>query len=714
MSEQAPAYRENQIYRELTGIVGLNSFIGNNSSARLQMFASHLTQMPVISGAEVRRIQTGMEREYGKYTFNKKVEESIEVIEVVNRYQRSIGKDDIRVNPQTIVIYENVATREIGILDLPTFCTNHQYFGFDYKTRPAAEKLSKNTFIGGKSAQNPDGTVLLDSPSIDDNGNYMFGVNANVAMCTMPGVAEDGVVISRDFLPKLGITVYHTRVVEFGGKRFPRNLYGDENNYKPFPDIGEKIRPDGLLAALCSYDDLTAVIEQNRRDSMNPDFFFDKLVYADGADGEVVDIRVMRDPFSNQPRVPEGMDDSLMKYENARRRFYGKLLSTYNQLRRQRGEALEISREYHRLLVEAIAVLDDNEKQKVDKLYRANPLDDWRIEFVIKYKRIPSRGFKLTGVSGDKGVICHIAEPHEMPVDEQGNRADMVFDPNSTISRMNVGRVYEQYINASARDTAKNIRHRLGYREGQRIVFEQLYDHDPALIAAVWDYLKGFYRIVSPVRMGRWADSLDERRIYQHLMHVVNDGIYIYLPAENEAENIQIVEQLEQNYRPVYGPITYIGNSGIKRTTKRPVRIGPMYVLLLEKTGDDWTAVSSGKFQSYGVLSPVTNADKYSQPTTPQSTRVLGESEVRILETNTEAGTSAEMLDRNNNPQVHEMIVENILLAPQPTNIDHVVDRTKIPYGGSKPLQLVKHLAQCAGWEFAYRPHDPTKNIFNK
>jgi len=44
-----------------------------------------------------------------------------------------------------------------------------------------------------------------------------------------------------------------------------------------------------------------------------------------------------------------------------------------------------------------------------------------------------------------------------MPVDELGNRADIITDNYATISRMNLGRSYEMYLGSVSRDN----RHRL-------------------------------------------------------------------------------------------------------------------------------------------------------------------------------------------------------------------------------------------------------------
>jgi len=158
----------------------------------------------------------------------------------------------------------------------------------------------------------------------------------------------------------------------------------------------------------------------------------------------------------------------------------------------------------------------------------------------------------------------------------------------------------------------------------------------------------------------------------------------------------------------VYGPVSYIGTSGTRVTTKVPVRIGSMYIIMLEKTGDDWTAVSSGKLQHFGVLSQVTNNDKFSQPSRNQAIRAWGESECRILTSYCGSKIAADILDRNNNPASHLNMIESILNADKPTNIQCAVDRVKNPIGLSKPLMLVRHMTMISGYAFQYKPHQST------
>lgn len=689
-----------QIHREFLGVCGLIPWVDHDSSSRVQMFSSHIGQTLVIKGATERYCQTGMEREYAKYTFSTKMPVDAQVIKVIERYRPTLGKDAIRENPQTIVIYEEEQSKRIGVLSLTRYCSYHQYFGFEYRNKPARSKLVPGEYIKA-------GTVLQDSPAVTDDGGYKYGIEANIAFMTHPAVSEDGVWVSRDFLPKLAFKTYETRVVEFSGRRIPLNLYGDATTYKPFPDIGDVIREDGLLMALRPYDENLAGAEMSVNDLQKPDPIFDKLVYAGGPGGRVVDIRVHHDRDNPQASTPMGMEQQAQKYDEARRYFYQEIYNEYLRLRRLRGEALVLTPEFNRLVIEAISVVGTpKDGKRIVKLYRQAPLDDWRVEFVIEYEITPTIGFKLTDTHGGKGVICHISDPEDMPVDADGNRADLVMDPNSIVSRMNLGRPYEQYTNAARRDVAKRIRTELGIAKDDLQVLSKLTkleaSNDPALTWA-WDYLLGFYKIVTPATFV-WMTSGEYRATRsEHLAAVIQKDIFLYMPPDSGVDSVEMVMELEKYYRPTYGPVTYRGNSGRLITTKKSVRIGSVYIILLEKIGDDWTAVSSGKLQTFGMLAQVTNSDKYSAPSRTQAIRALGEAELRIYQSYAGPQITADIHDRNNNPATHAEIVRTLLEADRPTNITSVVDRNKIPLGSSKPLQLVKHIAECGGWRFHYQ-----------
>lgn len=382
----------NQLRPDLLNVCALNPWPGNDSSSRVQMFSSHLGQKLVIAGATERLCQTGMESEFAKYTLSVKMPVDGRIIKVIDRHRKTIGIDSIDENPETIVIYEDEKTKEVGIITISKHCSFHQYLGFEYNAQPAINKLVPGQFIAKD-------TVFLDSPAVTDDGGYKYGIEMNMAFMSHPAVSEDGILISEDVLHKFNFKTYESRTVEWGARNFPLNLYGTVDNFKPFPDIGEYIRDDGILVMLRNGDKNLAPAEQSIYDLMEPDFIFDKAIYVNGPNGKIVDIRIYHEENAISS-TPFGMDKQVSKYDRARRVFYNELLTEWRRLKTARGDSLVVTPDFNRLIVEALAMMDDSTTQKISKLYRRAPLDDYRIEFVIEYTITPTIGFKLTDCHG--------------------------------------------------------------------------------------------------------------------------------------------------------------------------------------------------------------------------------------------------------------------------------------------------------------------------
>lgn len=274
-----------------------------------------------------------------------------------------------------------------------------------------------------------------------------------------------------------------------------------------------------------------------------------------------------------------------------------------------------------------------------------------------------------------------------MPVDQWGKRADIIMDGDSTIKRMNVGRVYEQYVNAVGELIHRRLKTMVDAKAPE---------------SEVWSYLTEYYRTASPM-MGELVDEkltpFSDKRA-SHIQSVYKEGIYLWLPANSPTVGDQQIEDLRSKYPVPKGKVTYIGESGVPCTTHSDILIGSMYIILLEKTGSDWAAVSSAKRQHFGLLAKLTNADKYSLPWREQPVRFLGESEVRLLAAVIGPQITADLLEIPNSPAASKAIVKAILKAHKPTDIDHVINRKDVPRGISRSVMFVKHILACAGFEF--------------
>ncbi|MBE0438177.1 MAG: hypothetical protein IBX57_00225 [Gammaproteobacteria bacterium] len=289
-----------------------------------------------------------------------------------------------------------------------------------------------------------------------------------------------------------------------------------------------------------------------------------------------------------------------------------------------------------------------------------------------------------------KGVIVGVWPDEKMPVDRNGNRAEIIMDGDATIKRMNIGRLYEQWLNACSRDVTNRVRdmvendHKNGWQQA-------------------YDYLLGYYEICSP-RMRALFDKYPKPK--QHVEEILKDGVYLWLPTDNPRDSMEAIKMLKDGpYAPTFGPVTYA--EGV--VTDRNVLIGSLYIMLLEKTGSDWSGVSSAKLQHFGIPARVSNSDKYSSPGRNQPVRILGESEVRLLNSVIGSDTTVDMLDQSNSPTTHKYIVNKILRSDQPTNIDVMVDRKEVPLGNARSNLFVKHIMECGGVKFVREIDDPIR-----
>lgn len=402
-------FEENQLHQEVLNVMSMSPFNNTISGSRQQMYgASHITQTLVIKGSTPRRIQTGAEQEYGKATFCTRAEHDCEVLQKFRLYEPSAqDANGIKRNPMTALIVETIGAnperpdeREIDVIYLTDYMSMHQYFGYPLKSKDFVAGLRKGSMIKA-------GTVLQDSPNKHADGNYCVGRELNTVLASFDAVAEDGVILSEEAVPWFEITKFERRTVSWGTTHYPINLYGDENNYKPFPDIGDYVREDGLLMALRSYDGNFSAVEMSKVNLRKVSYTHDKLFYAPSGRGKVVDIRVRHDATQNAVS-PAICNTQAAKYDESARQFHQNVYEFHSQVLKKRyGDQLKMTPRYRQLVRAAYAVMQERaprqrgqDTERVQKIYRGSPMDDYTIEFTIEYKSLPKVGNKITDCFG--------------------------------------------------------------------------------------------------------------------------------------------------------------------------------------------------------------------------------------------------------------------------------------------------------------------------
>lgn len=705
---------------ELYGIAALNPWINYISPGRSQMFAaSHLAQAITTAARNEPYFQSGLEFEYGKGTFCIRMPVRGAVRHIIDRYPVTDNAESIRENPEQIIVYEDTRTKQLGILQIPRFHSVHTHFGNNYVHTKELLNLRPGDII-------EPGTILADSPSKMSTGNYAYIVELKTAFIGHPATADDGVVVCKDILHKLAFKRFERRVVEWGERTFPIGFYTDPNNpeiNKIFPDIGEKVGRDGMLMAFRTFDERLAPVDININALRCVDHAHDDRVFARGGGGIVRDI-IITTNFDISKGL-SGINEQCRKYIDARQAYCRRMVEVYREFKRHTPKA-PITREFHMELVRCMIELQTDNNQRYNKLYRKSQLDHFRVEFVIEYDVVPNLGYKITGNSGDKGVICYLAERHEMPVDVNGVSADIIMGPEARTNRMNISGLFNHYFAAVAYEVRMRMLREAGmpFRESTSVIYavqseankrneafikhnmerevRDMFRRNRELFDRVWEHAAVYYRCVSQITAFMYDSQPNNHELrIKNMTNILADMFYTPMPMEYMIPAMDSVDLCEEFIKPTKAPLRYKGYSGLEAETE-PTMIGSLPIILLEKTADDWSSVGSPKVQHFGFPAQISKSDKYSESGRRSPVKAVGETEKRIIIAYCGARTAVEIADRNNNPATHAVINRRLLTAEHPTNIEMIVDRQKNPYGKHKAILMFTHVLSCIGLGLEY------------
>lgn len=700
---------ENQLHVELMGLaVNMLPWSGNASPSRMIMLGSQISQNLVTAALTRNRYFTGVEFEYAKYTFAIRAAADFEIMGIIPKYQVGVSRRSVKENPSTIYIVKNLKTGEYDYLDLVKYCSHHNNFGWRYQIN---KDLVSRLYVGGAIRK---GEILADSPAVSPEGIYRYSRLTNVAAISDWRCTEDGFLASNEWLEENRTTGFLSLDIIPPKDHYWLNLYGTEDTYKPFPGPGDAIREDGLVAALRKHSKILGAIDLTPRGLMEVDYHFDKKYYLEAGahNPRVIDLDVFdgtRDgKIMNPIPTEEGTDyqDELDRYWERNREYQAKLLNCYSDLvDMNRGRDPRISKGLSSLLRTAkMTLLPPYDTKRIDVKRKWNPprkvefnrrgtiLNNHHVKIRIMYDIIPDIGFKFSGLYGNKGVICHKRPRKEMYTDKWGHVADLVFDAQPPVNRMIPATPFEIGWNAHCRDQEERMR---------EYVEEHGYDRE-----WLWDYYLNFVRLAAPLHYDRICHYSPKEQDDEIKPIVDGSMMYLYLPPNTPTIGVEMMSNLDANYQLRKSTLDFVSTDGTPTDTVENILVGQMGVIMLEKTGHDYSAVDMPNRQIHGVPAKLTSQDKYSSPIRSQVIRIYGESEGRAYAALVGADYLADQIDRANNPRAQEMMAYMLMSSPKPTQLDSVIDRKQVPIGTGLHLSYMENTMYVAGARFKYRDID--------
>lgn len=403
----------------MLGKGSMQPFNASNSGSRKLMFGTHLEQRLPLSNPDVPYIQTGYEKEFGKYSSSFKLAESdYQIFDKIPKF-----KDNPTHHFYLIAIDEE--NKLLTVFEKKAYKHITESYGYVYSDNSAINYAEPGTVI-------PKGSVIMKSKAFDEYDNRMDGKNLLTMYTACEETMEDAIVISESAAKALTSPLVHKVTVQVNDNEIPLNLYGNDQLYKIFPDIGEETKNNILCAMRVEKkeESLYSLAYNRLRETMISD---EKYMVT----GRVVDIDV---------------------YSNAPDKFIGN--PYYGQIHKYYQDQIEMAQH----VVDAIEIglknyFDDGYKMdyELQKLYskckgalrgqqyytNGKAFSNIVIEMTVIHEIPVLRGDKVTNRYGGKGVVSRIKPDAMMPMTPDGKHIDVLLNICGVYGRENAGQLFE-------------------------------------------------------------------------------------------------------------------------------------------------------------------------------------------------------------------------------------------------------------------------------
>lgn len=378
-----------ELHHEFLSISGLNSFICNVSSPRSCMDFSHFSAHLALLKPDEKLVKSGVEYEFGKYINDVRVDENCVVKGVIPRY-REYG-----ITPPSVTVlveYEKNEKIVLDFIEVPTHRSQHSFFGYLLEPTDILSNINYGTSLH-------EGDILAKAASYGREGSYDYGLNANTVFMSHPSVSDDGIAISRSFAERAKFTSISKRVININKNTIPLNVYGDDKTYRMIPDIGERVRKDGMLCATRDRNDWFSIYDLNDKNLSEVDVIFDVPTYVN-VDSVVVDIQVVRGNAKSE--FSAKMTDQLDRYASMLTNYYHRVIDTFEKLLAEKkalygdADVIRLSPRLHRYITDCYVKHNASTNKKYSICHRKLPIDQYRVEITTMNVITPNLGYKLT------------------------------------------------------------------------------------------------------------------------------------------------------------------------------------------------------------------------------------------------------------------------------------------------------------------------------
>jgi len=306
------------------------------------------------------------------------------------------------------------------------------------------------------------GEVIADGPATCQ-GELALGRNVLVAFMSWGGYNfEDAILISERLVKDDIFTSIHIQEFEVDARDL---TIGSEEITRDIPNVGEEalknLDENGIVhmgAFVYPGDILVGKVTPKGETRATPEERLLRVIFGKkaeevqdaslrvppGVEGKVLDVQI----FTRKGKISKERELKILKEIDQK---YSKLISDLRQKRKKAlASAKKLSKEerekINKLVEFQIEELKKNKRKAQESLRQGDDLPvtvNKVVKVFVVSKRKISAGDKLAGRHGNKGVVARILSVEDMPYLPDGTPVDIVLNPLSIPSRMNVGQILE-------------------------------------------------------------------------------------------------------------------------------------------------------------------------------------------------------------------------------------------------------------------------------
>lgn len=690
---------ENQMIPEVCGInANLVTDSNTASSTRIYMAGGNFAKSVVAKGNSGRRIIQGFEYQYGEKA-RKIVAPANMTVEKIFHYPSLVKGENLtdKWNP-LYVIFKNDETNQYDLLTMPKYHSQNTYLGFEFKyDRKLMSKLKEGATF-------PKDTVFAKSPRVSDTGEWCFTMDLKVCAISDVGTEEDGIIVSRSCArDKLATLFIHDRSFQWHEDEcIPLMLYGTDEDPKPFPEPGDKIREDGVVMAFRRRNSRSALVSLTRKALREVDWVSDIVFVAPPA-SEVASVEVISERLKDRSHnrstnyIQQSHNKLLDTYERAQSQMWNDVCKWYNQkIAQNGGNDIPISFELDTFLRKALVsytVTPHGTINPISRSIKRIKLKHWMINITLKEEVSGRVKWKMTGIQGDKAVIVQVREDEDMYRYPDGTVADIVVNNTPAFRRQ----IYSMLITHSVNFISNAV-----HKEAKALHAQKKY---MAAYETVYKFIAtGFPEFAEIID----EQILDDQAKIEFINHVVNDKIVVHRPNNHKLVGVELIKALRSVYSYKPDKVTFTNSLGEKVTSKRPVLITNADMILLDKMGTDMSSVGLPARNLFGFPAGLNETTKHSSYIRQVGNRNTGETEGRLRISQSGPEDIVKNLSLGFSPENANLACQRIIRANDPFDIDQIIKPEE--YRNNRATLLADQMLSDAGYTLRReRPSDIVK-----